>query len=241
LNPFRIYNNPYLYVEGNPFLRPSFSDKLECTHTYKNLESKLSFSKTNDGFQQLGIVDLNTNITRYQVLNFMNTKSYGITETYTYNKLKWWSSTNSFDFGYSVTESSSEITQKKRDGYQANFTTTNDFTLNTDKTLLFNFNYWYSFPGTIDLFDYTSSSSLSVALKYLLLNKKLQFTLTANDIFKTEKPIYSGYSNGIKQEFNNYYDNRMIRFSVRYKFGNDKLSISKRDFGNAEEQSRVNK
>ncbi|MEO8516454.1 MAG: TonB-dependent receptor [Flavobacterium sp.] len=241
LNPFRIYNSPYLYVEGNPFLKPSFSDRVEFAYTYKNLESKLSFSKSKDEFQQLGIVDPNTNITRFLVLNFMNTSGYGITETYTYNAFKWWTSTNSFDFGYTITKSTSEVTQKNRNGYQTNFSTANDFTLNTDKTFLLNFNYWYSLPGTMQLFEYTSSSSLSIALKCLLLNKKLQFSVTANDIFKTERPVYTNFSNGIKQVFNNYYDNQMIRFSVRYKFGNAKLNVTKRDFGNSEEQSRVNK
>jgi outer membrane receptor protein involved in Fe transport len=241
LNPFKIYDSPFIIVEGNPFLRPSFSDNFELTYSHKNLENKLFFSNTTDGFQQLGIVDSSKNITNYFVLNFMNTQTYGVSESYTYDKLKWWTSTNAFDFTYSVSKSSTQITVPEAKGYLSNFSTNNDFTLNTNKTFFVSFNYNYSFPGTAELAKTTSSSALSISLKYLALDKKLQFTLTGNDIFRKERPVYSMFSNGILQTFNNYYDQQSVRLAVRYKFGNSKLKVDKRDFGNEDERNRTGK
>jgi hypothetical protein len=241
LNPFKIYDSPFIIVEGNPFLRPSFTDNFELTYSHKNLENKLFFSNTTDGFQQLGIVDSVNNITNYFVLNFMNTQTFGISESYTYDKLKWWTSTNAFDFSYSISKSTTQITIPEAKGYLSNFSTNNDFTLNTKKTFFVSFNYSHNFPGTAELAKITTSSALSISLKYLALDKKLQFTLTGNDIFRQERPVYSMFSNGILQTFNNYYDQQSIRLSVRYKFGNAKLKVDKRDFGNEDERNRAGK
>ncbi len=241
LNPFKIYDSPFIIVEGNPFLKPSFSDNFELTYSHKNLENKLFFSNTTDGFQQLGIVDSANNITNYFVLNFMETKTFGISESHTYDKLKWLTSTNSFDFIYSVSKSTTQITVPEAKGYLSNFSTNNDFTVNTNKTFFVSFNYNYSFPGTAELAKITSSSALSLSLKYLALDKKLQFTLTGNDIFRQERPVYSMFSNGILQTFNNYYDQQSVRLAIRYKFGNAKLKVDKRDFGNEDERNRTGK
>ncbi|KUJ60375.1 hypothetical protein AR687_18200 [Flavobacteriaceae bacterium CRH] len=239
LNPFIIRENEYVYIEGNPFLKPSFSDNFELTYGYKKLESKLTFSNKIDGFKQLGIVEASTNIVHYFVLNFINVKEYGISESYVFDKLKWWTSTNSFYFGYSIANSTSAITVAQQKGYQSYFTTNNDFILNADKSFLFSLNYWYSFPGAVSLSHSTASQSLSLSLKYMLLSKKLQLTLTGEDIFKTEIATYTKYSNGIKQEFRNYYDSQMVRLSLKYKFGNKQLKVQERRFGNEEERSRV--
>jgi hypothetical protein len=37
LNPFKVYINSNSYSEGNPFLRPSFSDNFELAHSYKEI------------------------------------------------------------------------------------------------------------------------------------------------------------------------------------------------------------
>ena len=241
LNPFRVFDGPFIIVEGNPFLNPSFTDNFELIYAYKNLESKLYFSNTSAGFEQLGIVDSATNVTKYFVLNFKNIQSYGLSESYVFDKIKWWTSTNSFDLNYSIAKSTSAITIPVAKGFMPNLTTSNDFILNTSKTFSFNINYSYNFPGTADLAEISSSSALSTSFKYLALDKKLQFTLTGNDIFRQERPVYSMFSNGILQTFNNYYDQQSVRFAVRYKFGNAKLKVKSRAFGNEDERNRTGK
>ncbi len=241
LNPFKIFDNPFIIVEGNPFLQPSFSDNFELIYAYKNLENKLYFSNVTDGFEQLSIVDSATNITNYFVLNFKNIQSFGITESYTFDMWKWWTSTNSFDLLYVVARSTSLITIPKSEGFVSSLSTNNDFVLNTKKSLLFNFNYTYNFPGVADLAEFSASSALSLSVKYLTLDKKLQISLIGNDVFRQERPVYSMFSNGILQKFNNYYDQQSIRLSLRYKFGNAKLKVQKRDFGNEDERNRTGK
>lgn len=239
LNPFKAYDSPYIYTEGNPFLQPSFTNNLELVYAYKALENKFYFSNKTAGFEQFGIADPNTNITRFFVDNFLTSRKFGISESYTYDKVKWWTSSNSLDFNYAVSHSSNPVTAKQRNGYSSYISSYNDFNLNKAKSMALSVNYWYSLPGVDGLDKVSSANSLSLAFKLLLLNKNLQITIAGNDIFGTERYTLTSYTNDIKLVYRNYYDNRSFRFGVSYKFGNQKIKVNSGKTGNEDERLRT--
>ena len=67
------------------------------------------------------------------------------------------------------------------------------------------------------------------------------FLVLAYFFLKTQKPVYTSYSNGIKSTYRNYYDTQFFTISLSYKFGNHKLKVSKHNFGNQEEKNRTGK
>ncbi|GAE66014.1 TonB-dependent receptor [Chryseobacterium indologenes] len=241
LNPFRIYDNPYSYVEGNPFLKPSYTSNFEFIYTFDNLESKIYYSYEKNGFEQLGILDNDTKITRYFVLNFLKTYNIGLTENISFNPVKFWTTTNSFDINYTKSTSDTPITVGSLNGWNTYLSTDNEFSLNSKKTLSFNVGYWISLPGVNGVDKVGTNQSLYAGLKFLMLDKNLQLSIIANDILKTQKPVYTSYSNGIKTMYRNYYDTQFFTLSLSYKFGNQKLKVSKHNFGNQEEKNRTGK
>ena len=50
-----------------------------------------------------------------------------------------------------------------------------------------------------------------------------------------------GFTNTIKRGFNNYYDNRNIRLSITYKFGNNNIKVNDRKLSNEDERNRAGK
>lgn len=241
LNPFRWYSNPFSYTEGNPFLQPSFSNNLELNYTFNdNWSNSIYYSHTDNGFEQITIVDNTDNIQKTIAQNFFKTTIIGISESYTYNKLKWLSSTFSFDWNYSKSESLIPITNQNLNGSNAYFSTTNDFNLNKNKTLLFNISYWYNFKGTSDLDKNNAYSQLDASIKYFAFDKKLQISFNANDILSTNRPIYTSFTNNIQIDYKNYYDVRLFRLSLVYKFGNKNINVEKKEVGNQEEKERTN-
>ncbi len=239
LNPFRIYDNPYSYVEGNPFLKPSYTSNFEFIYTFDNLESKIYYSYEKNGFEQLGILDNDTKITRYFVLNFLKTYNIGLTENISFNPVKFWTTTNSFDINYTKSTSDTPITVGSLNGWNTYLSTDNEFSLNSKKTLSFNVGYWISLPGVNGVDKVGTNQSLYAGLKFLMLDKNLQLSIIANDILKTQKPVYTSYSNGIKTMYRNYYDTQFFTLSLSYKFGNQKLKVSKHNFGNQEEKKKT--
>ena len=73
LNPFKWVSSPYSYSEGNPYLLPSFTDNIEFEHSYKDiLISSIYFSRLNNGFEELTIVDKMTKNQQTTPRNFIS-------------------------------------------------------------------------------------------------------------------------------------------------------------------------
>lgn len=241
LNPFRWYSNPYSYSEGNPFLQPSYSHNIEFTYIRnQNWENKIYFGKIFNGFSQLTSLDANTNIQSTKYTNFFNTEIFGLSESYTLNKIKWWESVNSIDLSYSNSDSKITITNQNRRGFNSYFSTNNTFNLNNKKTIILNFNFWINPKGVSDLDKNTASNQFDLSMKFFFLDKKLQLVIISNDVFSSNRPTYVSYTNDIKQEYKNYYDNRSFKISLSYKFGSTKLKVYRRNLGNEEEKNRTN-
>ena len=74
---------------------------------------------------------------------------------------------------------------------------------------------------------------------YRSKNKKFVYGLSINDVFKSMLPQVQMYSNGVILEGTNYSDNRSIRFSLTYNFGNNKVQVEEREIKNEEEIGRT--
>ncbi|WEA00579.1 TonB-dependent receptor [Mucilaginibacter sp. SJ] len=48
LNPFLSPIDKFTYYTGNPFLKPSYTQNIDLSHSYKNITTTLSYSKTKD-------------------------------------------------------------------------------------------------------------------------------------------------------------------------------------------------
>lgn len=57
LNPFRYYSNAYNYSEGNPFLKPYFTDNFSLSYMYKNYYASLYFNQINDKYDKITYVN----------------------------------------------------------------------------------------------------------------------------------------------------------------------------------------
>jgi len=241
LNPFRWYSNQFAYAEGNPFLQPSFNNNIELSHTYNSIfTTTLSFNKLSDGYNDVNFIDQNSNIQISKPVNFITGYSYQLSNSVVFNKMKWWESINQVDVFYNLSKSNLPQTLNNLKGFGAYFSTVNQFILNHSKTVLGDISFWYQFPTVDGLNKNKSQYNLDLGLKTLLLNNKLQLAINASDVLKSNKYRFSSVINNIRQEYNNYYDSRQLRISIRYNFGNEKIKQIDRKSGNEEERRRSN-
>ncbi|MEM6721884.1 MAG: outer membrane beta-barrel protein [Bacteroidota bacterium] len=240
LNPFRITQNPFLFIEGNPFLQPSFSDNVQFSFIHKQKwVNSLYFSKIQDGFGQIINIDSQTGVRGVIPQNYYDNYTFGLTESYTYNSIDWWESINTLNISYSFSDALLNFINDNRDGLNAYVATNNTFTLNPSKTITSSIDLWYSFPGVYDIYRVSSSSSVDISFRFLFLNKDLQLVVTGNDLFRTQLAEVTAFSNNVRTTFENYYDARRFRISLRYIFGNKKIRVRRKGFGNDEERDRT--
>lgn len=238
LNPNLTYVTPFQSIEGNPILTPYFTDNFELTYSYKKWESRFFVSLENNAYNQIGLPDNNTSVIRLTYRNMFNIKRYGISELYVFDRFNWWSSYTTFVLHY-LTAETFNIPAEGVDGFYSAFFTNNDFVLNKEKTVLFNFNFQCMPVGTYGVNRLDISSSTAFSIQYLILNKDLRITLKANDIFKTDKMRFNSTVDGVFREGDYYFDARYVQLSLNYKLGSTKINVRKRSTGNEEERART--
>ncbi|KIC01498.1 TonB-dependent receptor [Flavobacterium sp. JRM] len=240
LNPFRVYISSNSYSEGNPFLKPSFSDNFEFYHSYKKiLRTSVFLNAITDGY---GVIFTANPETLTQVVsreNYFKGINYGVGETYSASFTDWWQSENSLYFLGSKIKFTKDINATPANSLEVDFSTNNTFSLS--KATKLQIDFIYTTPYKSGLYETGYTSSLNIGFKQDLLNKTMQIAFLVNDIFNTSylKDDVS-IVNGVKQVYSQNESNRFARLSVVYNFGNKKINVNQRDFGNEDEKKRVN-
>ncbi|MFJ1261351.1 TonB-dependent receptor domain-containing protein [Capnocytophaga canis] len=241
LNPGRLYMNPKSYVVGNPFLQPTYLLGATLNYSYKHwLTFQLTYSNIQDNGTQITYHNPALEETKMQWENFANGNEWSASVNINKSLFWWWEFSAYMIVTYENVKpyvAAFPDPMKSWGGYQY---LGNTFMLNENKTLQASVSYEYQFPWDNDTSKSSEVSSLDLGIKYLAFDKKLTIALNANDIFKTNIMTYTRKikQQGITESYRQYYDTRYLRLSLTYKFGNSKISVQKREGGNAEERGR---
>ncbi|MBS1605448.1 MAG: TonB-dependent receptor, partial [Bacteroidetes bacterium] len=135
LDPYRTYLNSQSSAQGNPLLQPSFTDNAELIFNYGNNETKVYYSYTTGGFDQIAYIDAANNTTSYTYENYLRSRTWGIEQSYTFRPASWWTSSNSVNLSWNLNRSTNPSTPQKADLLTGYFSTSNDLILNHQKSL----------------------------------------------------------------------------------------------------------
>ncbi|WP_029277609.1 outer membrane beta-barrel protein [Pedobacter borealis] len=238
-NPFRIYYNQYEYYTGNPYLNPSFTDNLELSNTFNNiLSSSISYSVSHGLPTSVQTISNNSNISASTVGNFLNIKSLYLGNSISVKPFIWLESYNQVSVYYNSTKSSSSVTQPGITGYGSSFRSINSLNINKAKTITGGIDFTYQFPETSGIYRNESYYYFDLAVNSVFFNKNLQVSISARDIFKTKfVSSYTIYNNiGVYNSSNN--DSRRLILTLRYSFGNSKMSKGQNHISSGAEQGR---
>jgi len=239
LNPFKTYTSPYISIEGNPYLEPSFINNIELDYTLKNnFHATLYYSNETNGYSLTTILDPNSILQKNTMFNFYANNNYGTNVSYTFNKFKWLESYLSGNTNYSVTHADYPGIPKNTEGWGASLSASNSFMLNTAKTFSGGLNISYYFPNTYLNTKNRASFFTSIGLRYII-NKKITFNFSVEDIFRTNTQQWSKTNNEILTNYYNYSDARRVILSVSWFFGNNKINSYTPKTGNVEEKGRA--
>lgn len=240
LNPFRSVISSNTFSVGNPFLRPSFVDSFEFKHTYKNKFTTNAFlSIRNDGSSIIFTSDIENSTQIVTRSNFFKQYMYGIGESFLFNKFSWWQSQNSLNVIGSKTEFTMDIGAKPQNGIMFSANSSNKITINTTTKLQIDASY--DSPFKAGLFSVGETYSLDLGISKTFLDKDLQVAILVKDIFNTSSlNNLESTVNDVKQVYGQNDNNRYIRLSASYSFGNKKINEKRRTFGNEEERRRTN-
>lgn len=239
LNPFRSYINSNSYSEGNPFLKPSFSDNFDFTFSYKEkFRTNVFLNYTSQGYGVIFTSNASTNTQIITRQNYFDEYYYGIGENFSGEITKWWENESSLYLFGSKTNFTTDLNANPSNSIQVYFTTNNIFSLN--ETTKIEVDYSYSSSVKKGLYEIGYMSGLSIGMQKSFLKNSLQVSLLANDIFNTSYlKNYKSKVNGIDQNYSENNSSRFVRLSLTYNFGNKKLNFKQHESGNEEEKRRA--
>jgi len=237
LNPFISPLDKFTLYVGNPFLKPSFTNNIELSHTYKNkITTTISYSKTNNDVNEtIEIVD-GIYYSRPGNIGSIVNKSISVDATFDFTK--WFN----FHF-YGEVSNQHSVTAfytGPLDTKGTYFVIRPIVGVTLDKTWNAQIDYLYQSKITSVQFLLGSRSRLNMGVsKKLSPSTTLKFTM--NDIFYTG--IGSGVINNLAQTaagWRNESDSRFGVVTLSYRFGKVIADQRKHDANGAEsEQNRV--
>ncbi|MEO6849024.1 MAG: outer membrane beta-barrel family protein, partial [Mucilaginibacter sp.] len=221
LNPFKYYTSPYTYLEGNPFLQPSFTNSFELSDTYEqNYGIAAFYDRTIDVFSNITQQNNITKVffdTQDNLGKSIQTGLYGFA---TFNLMNWWSLDSYIRGTYKIEQSAylqGSYDYHKMTGYGS---ITNDFTISKKNGLRAEISGWYSTPGIQGIFKVGRRYDLSSAVSKSIFNGQGNLRLSVSDILNSNK--YKIDVNYLDQQngFVETNDTRIVNFTFSIRFGN---------------------
>ncbi|MCS4304790.1 MULTISPECIES: TonB-dependent receptor domain-containing protein [unclassified Chryseobacterium] len=216
LNPFRFYDDPFNYWQGNPNLNPEFTHATEVGYTFgKYIIASAYFSVTNDVMTEVYNYQPDTGILVKTQDNLNKSYVYGANITATTKLFSFWSLTSMFNIfnneykgnyqNYSVNSS------------QLAFTVNAQNSFNIAKGLKAEANAQYFSKSNIGLFIRDAYFDLTLGVSKTLLKDKATVKFAVTDLLKTNNYRVTGdnFSSTIRQKYN--LDSRVVTLSFNYK------------------------
>jgi len=238
LNPFVYYLDQYTYSQGNPFLKPQYTQSYELNYTYnKTINVSLSYSHTKDVITNILLTkDKATFATQ---LNLQSQNSYNININAPFTFTKWWSGNVNLNGFYLGFKSDSLLGGNLNSGQAAfQFKTLQTFLVG--KAFKAEVSSDYQSALTYGIFHIKPQYSFDAGLSRSFAQKKANLKLSVSDIFNTRISKVSSRYQSVNIDFNEKQESRIARLTFTYNFGNSKLTPTRRHNSGADaEKNRV--
>ncbi|GAA4457175.1 outer membrane beta-barrel family protein [Nibrella saemangeumensis] len=238
LNPFRYYRDPYTYTEGNPYLRPQYTQAFSINQTIRkvyNLSAYYQFHR--DVMSEVPILDVANATTIYTTGNLNEGHNLGITAVAPVKITRWWDTQNTTILSYN------KFTTVSNEGPLVNdqvfYMLQSNHTLQLPMNIRMEMNLLYRGPAASGLYHMAPMHRVDIAFKKSFMNKKLDLTVNANDLFKGFRYYWTTNINRNVNEFDQYFRWRSVGVTLRYNFSRGSKVDEKRRNNNLEEMNRT--
>ncbi len=242
LNPFMFFLDKYTYDEGNPFLRPMYSDVFELSHTYKQfLTTTLNYSYTKDLFNEVFRQNdqpddsISTIVTQG---NFGITHNASLSANAQFKVTKWWSMIVYGEGRYQQFKGIMYDKDLNEDGFTFAGNINNQF--NFKKGWGAELSAFYRSKKIEGQMIIHAMSQMDMGIKKDLFKNKASVKFSVRDIYGPRKVKGNIAFQNTDASFRQYNDSRVATLSFSYRFGKPIKGLPKRKTGGAaDEQNRV--
>ncbi|WP_460934797.1 TonB-dependent receptor domain-containing protein [Spirosoma humi] len=237
LNPFVYVMDPYTYYQGNPFLRPQYTNAFQVGYTYKHETTvSLSYNHTTDVIT--GVNEQQERIMRVTTVNLAALDNINLSVSLPLKPTKWWTlqpSANVFWNAYNAEFAGQRLDYRQ---LSANVTLNQSFILPHGLTA--ELSGFYNSPLVYGTMHMRGMGQLSVGVQKSLWNKAATLRLNVSDVLHTLRSGGTMNFATTNLSFVNQRESRVARLTFTYNFGNRTMKTTRqRRSGVEEEQNRI--
>lgn len=240
LNPFVNFIDPYTQFEGNPNLKPSFTQSFEVKHSYNDfLYSTLSYSYTKAQSTNVILQDKASGRIKNITANVGNSSYIGFNISAGIPVCKWWNMDNNVSLSGGNSRSTYPEYTFNQNFFSVDLGTENTFML--PQKIKIQTSAYYSTPYRDGITRVRASYIVSAGIQKLLWNNKGFIRLNFNNIIGPSAYRARYLSDNLNIKWINQWEGRRMSLSLNYKFGNTNVKASRqRSSASQEEKNRVN-
>jgi hypothetical protein len=239
LNPFIAYRDPYTWWQGNPYLRPQYTHAVGITQQfYKNYSLVLNYQYNEDVIAELPAIEEETASTIYYIGNVDHSQNVSATAIAPVKILKGWESNNTLLVSYN--EFNAIVNNVPVINSRVFYMLQTSHNILLPLGLRLEVNGVYQGPGAYALYRVDPRWWVHLGLKKSFLDEKLDLSLNATDIFKTQRlKIAADVGEGNISDFDQYFRARSLGLTLRYRFSRGVKIDERRRNNNLEELNRT--
>jgi outer membrane receptor protein involved in Fe transport len=240
LNPFLYFADLYTYNQGNPLLKPQYTNSFEFTYGYKKLlNATLGYSHTKDVITTTLITDTiaKTLIVKDQNLAAQHTFNLNVSMPVTISK--WWSTANNATVYYTSFNSPDLLGAPFHSGKTAYLASTvQTFTLTPLISAELSANYQSS--QVYGTYAIKPIYSIDLGISKSFAHQRANVKIAASDLFNMSKVRVSSAIPTQDYQLYQKQESRIFRMTFSYNFGSSQIKAVRAHATGAEiEQKRV--
>jgi hypothetical protein len=237
LNPFRLYRDPYTWIEGNPFLQPSYSNVVSMANVIqKRYIITLNYQRTDGVISEQLYMDAANAVTVYTQANLSKSRNLGMTAVAPLKIIKKWDSQNTAVLSYNKFFLNTDTTQEIN--AQLFFSLQSNHTILLPEAIRMELSLAYRGPAAAGIYKQRAMTRADVAFKRSFVKNKLDAAVNVTDIFKGWSNVTTVNIGNNTSDYNQYFRNRGVSFSLTYKFSKGQ-KVEERKKAKVEEEDRL--
>ena len=238
LNPFLFFLDKYTYGQGNPYLKPQYSNNIEVSHIFKGmLTTTLNYGVTKDLFTET-FTQEGEYATLVQRGNIGRRQNAGIAVSAQIPVAKWLNTMLYTNYNYSKFNGDIHGEYIEVEATNLMINLNNQFRFN--KGWSAELSGWYRTKGVEGQIQIKPLGQLSAGVSKQVLKGKGSVKLHVRDMFYTQRPKGQINFKSTEASFQNSRDSRVANITFTYRFGKPINGNGQRKKGSAsDEQNRV--
>ncbi|HLT07435.1 MAG TPA: TonB-dependent receptor [Cyclobacteriaceae bacterium] len=238
LNPFVFYIDPLTTEEGNPNLKPQYSNNFEMSHVIKGTyQFTLGYSRTTNIFNQVMEQDEETRKSVIRMENYDKGENFSLRMMIPVELAKWWNTSNMVQLYNNKFKSM--LGTEMFDVSQFSYMLRTQHNITLPKGFKMEMVGMYLSPFVEGQFKLNGFGWVDAGLTKSFKGDKFSLTINGTDLFRTQRIKGNINFDKINTDIRQYNNQQGVRLTLRWKFSQgENFRVSERS-GSAEERDRL--